>query len=103
MKGTVVGNWVIGDKIGEGGTGQVYLAKHSLLGSYAAIKILYHALANDPKFRERFFQEAQSQASLKHPHIAQVLDYVEQNGQYFLVVANLEGETLAEAINQTKG
>src|SRR5262245_55943194 len=103
MQGTVVGNWIIGNKIGEGGTGHVYLAKHSLLGSYAAIKVLFHALANDPKFRERFFQEAQSQASLKHPHIAQVLDYVEQNGQYFLVVEYLEGGTLAEAINRAKG
>src|SRR5215510_1925372 len=102
MKGTVVGNWTIGDKIGEGGTGQVYLAKHNLLGTYAAIKILSHALANDPKFRERFFQEAQSQSSLKHPHIAQVLDYFEQNGQYFLVVEHLAGGTLAEVIDRAK-
>src|SRR5215813_14214939 len=103
MRGTAVGNWIIGERIGEGGMGQVYLAKHNSLGSHAAIKVLFHALANDPKFRERFFQEAQSQSSLKHPHIAQVLDYVEQNGQYFLVVEYLEGGTLAEAINRAKG
>src|SRR5262245_57375966 len=103
MRGTVVGNWIIGDKIGEGGMGQVYLAKHNSLGSHVAIKVLFHALANDPKFRERFFQEAQSQSSLKHPHIARVLDYVEQSGQYFLVVEYLEGGTLAEAIDRSKG
>src|SRR5215475_13391461 len=103
MQGTVVGNWIIGDKIGEGGTGQVYLAKHKSLGSYAAIKALFRFLANDPKFRERFFQEAQSQSSLKHPHVAQVLDYVEQDGQYFLVVEHLEGGTLAETLALAKG
>jgi Protein kinase domain/Double zinc ribbon len=102
-RGIVVGNWIIEDKIGEGGMGQVYLARHSSLGSYAAIKVLFHFLANDPKFRERFFQEAQSQSSLKHPHIAHVLDYVEQDDQYFLVVEHLEGGTLAETLALATG
>src|SRR5262245_46069004 len=102
MKGTGVGNWLIGDKIGEGGTGQVYRAKHKLLGSYAGIKILFHGLANDPKFRERFFRDEQSTPRLQHAPIAQVLDYFKQNGQYFLVVEYLEGGTLAEAIHRAK-
>jgi serine/threonine protein kinase len=41
-RGIVVGNWIIEDKIGEGGMGQVYLARHNSLGSYAAIKVLFH-------------------------------------------------------------
>ncbi len=103
MQGTVVGNWIIGEKIGEGGMGQVYLAQHRSLGTRAAIKVLYHALANDQKFRDRFFQEAQSQSSLKHPHLAQVLDYVEQGGQYYLVVEYFEGGTLADHMDRNRG
>ncbi|HEY6399953.1 MAG TPA: protein kinase, partial [Blastocatellia bacterium] len=102
-RGIVVGNWIIEGKIGEGGMGQVCLARHNTLGSYAAIKALFHFLANDPKFRDRFFQEAQSQSSLKHPHIAQVLDYIEQDGHYFLVVEHLDGGTLAETLALAKG
>lgn len=103
MKGTVVGNWIIGDKIGEGGMGQVYLATHKSLGNQAAIKVLFHALANDQRFRERFYQEAQSQSSLQHPNIAQVLDYVEQDGQYFLVVEYFPGGTLADYMDRHAG
>ncbi len=103
MQGTVIGNWTIGEKIGEGGMGQVYLATHNRLGAQAAIKVLYHALANDAKFRERFYHEAQSQSSLSHSNIAKVLDYIEQNGQYFLVVEYLEGGTLSEAIARAGG
>jgi serine/threonine protein kinase/thioredoxin-like negative regulator of GroEL len=103
MQGTVIGNWTIGRMIGEGGMGQVYLASHNRFGTQAAVKVLYHALANDPKFRERFYHEAQSQSSLSHSNIAKVLDYVEQNGQYFLVVEYLEGGTISEAIARAGG
>ena len=100
MIGTAIGNWVIGQKIGEGGMGQVYLGQHKTLHTKAAIKVLFHALANDSRFRERFLQEASSQSSLQHPNIAQVLDYVEQEGQYYLVMEYLAGGTLSEAIER---
>ena len=100
MIGTAIGNWVIGQKIGEGGMGQVYLGQHKTLHTKAAIKVLFHALANDSRFRERFLQEASSQSSLQHPNIAQVLDYVEQDGQYYLVMEYLAGGTLSEAIER---
>lgn len=103
MEGTVVGNWVIGRKIGEGGMGQVYFARHKTLHTEAAIKVLSHTLAYDAKFRERFFVEAQSQSSLQHPNIARILDYVEHRQRYYLVVELLRGGTLADLLNAAGG
>lgn len=56
--------------------GEVWLARHKKLGTAAAVKFLSSALTREPKFRERFYQEARTQAQLHHPHIAQVLERI---------------------------
>ncbi|HEX4966513.1 MAG TPA: protein kinase [Thermoanaerobaculia bacterium] len=98
MLGQEIGNWRIESQIGEGGMGTVYLARHKTLGTPAALKVLAHTLSRDPKFRERFIREARAQAQLRHPGIAQVMDFIEQGEDLFLVIEYLPGGTLAERL-----
>ncbi len=103
MEEKEIGSWLLKSKIGEGGMGEVYLARHTKLGTPAVIKALSKILTYDDVFRQRFFQEARTQAQLRHPHIAQLFDYIEQDRQAFLVIEYLEGGTLAEAIEKARG
>jgi len=101
-----IGSWIVEltkeNKLGEGGMGEVYLAKHNTLGSLAAVKFLPLALTNDQEFSKRFFEEAKVQARLKHANIAQVMDCIGDNGQLFLVMEYLERGTVADVIDKNK-
>lgn len=99
---TEIGNWRLGEKIGEGGMGTVYLAHHKILGAPAAFKILAPALTRDPRFRERFMREAKAHAQMRHSGIAQVIDFIEQDDQLNLVMEYLPGGTLAEMLEREK-
>jgi serine/threonine-protein kinase len=103
MEGRQIGSWIIESEIAEGGMGKVYLARHRLLNTRAAIKMLATALARDAGFRERFFREAQTQARLIHPHIAQVIDYIEQDGLFYLVIEYLAGGSFDNEIKKAGG
>ncbi len=102
MQDLEVGNWKVGEQIGEGGMGKVYIAHHKFLSTRAALKVLSPLLTSDISFRERFYQEAQTQAQLQHDNIARVLDYVEKDGRFHLIVEYLAGGTLADLIDQTR-
>ncbi len=95
MIGTQIGSWTIESHLGKGGMGQVYLARHRTLDTLAAVKVLAPTL-DEEEFRRRFFQEAKTQARLRHPNIAHVLDYIEQDGKWFLVVEYMEKGSLAD-------
>ncbi|MGH9465474.1 MAG: serine/threonine-protein kinase, partial [Thermoanaerobaculia bacterium] len=97
MIGTQIGSWIIESPLGKGGMGQVYLARHKSLDTLAAVKVLAPTL-DEEEFRSRFFQEAKSQARLRHPNIAHVLDHIEQDGQWFLVVEYMERGSLADRL-----
>jgi serine/threonine-protein kinase len=84
----------IGDEIGRGGWGIVLQARHRQLGRDVAIKQLPRAFGNDPAVRGRFVAEARVLASLDHPHIVPVYDYVEQDGMCLLVMEKLTGGTV---------
>jgi len=84
----------IGDEIGRGGWGIVLHARHRQLGRDVAIKQLPRAFGNDPAVRGRFVAEARVLASLDHPHIVPVYDYVEQDGMCLLVMEKLTGGTV---------
>lgn len=103
MTGSEVGSWILEGKLGAGGMGEVYLARHRTLGTPAAVKVLAPALCSEENFRERFEREANVQADLRHPHIARVLDYLERDGRWFLVVEYLDGGSLAERIARADG
>jgi Tol biopolymer transport system component len=90
--GQRVGVYEIDSPIGAGGFGEVYKARDTRLGRTVAIKIIPGA---DPDVKVRFEREARAIAALQHPHICTLYDIGHANGNDFLVLEYLEGETLA--------
>ncbi|MFO7675692.1 MAG: protein kinase [bacterium] len=94
MIGQSIGDYRITDKLGEGGFGVVYKAVHRLLEQEVAMKTLDAILTRDVRFRQRFFEEAKTQARLKHPNIVTLHNFFEHDGQYYIVMEYLEGMVL---------
>lgn len=92
----------IGNEIGRGAFGVVYRGRHRQLGREVAIKQLPRALAADPTVQQRFLIEARTVAALQHPHIVQVYDFVERDGLYLMVMAHLDGGTLADRLERDR-
>ena len=82
--GQQVGNYLLVQRLGEGGFAEVYLGEHIHLGTQAAIKILSTKLT--PEDVEGFRTEARTIARLKHPHIVRVLEFGVEGGTPFLVM-----------------
>jgi serine/threonine-protein kinase len=80
--------------------GEVYRARDTRLDRTVAIKVLPHELASDSERRSRFEREARSISTLNHPHICTLYDVGEADGQAFLVMEHLVGETLAERLKK---
>lgn len=88
------GKYRILKQLADGGMGTIYEARHEVLGTTVALKMLHPNLAKRSNLAERFLQEARVSATLRSPHIVQVLD-VEQGPQgAMLVMELLRGETL---------
>ena len=98
VSGTKLGHYEIVDALGAGGMGEIYRARDSKLGREVAIKVLLPQLALDKERLARFEREARLLAQLNHPNIATVHGFEESDGQHFLVMELVEGETLAEGI-----
>jgi eukaryotic-like serine/threonine-protein kinase len=98
--GTKLGQYEIRALIGAGGMGEVYRAHDTKLDRDVAIKVLPEAFARDPERVARFRREAKLLASLNHPNIATIHGLEEADGAHFLVMELVEGETLAELLNQ---
>jgi len=98
--GTRLGSYEITHVLGAGGMGEVYRARDSKLGRSVAIKIILEALGADPDRVARFEREAKVLASINHPNIAALYGMEEWNGQHFLIMELVEGETLAERLQR---
>ena len=92
--GETVGPYRVMDQLGSGGMASVFKAYHPALDRYVAIKILHPAFKADPQFFERFKREARIVANLEHPNIIPVYDFNEHNGEPYLVMRYVEGDTL---------
>lgn len=103
MIGAQVLNYRIDSKIGEGGMGSVYLASHLQMRRKAAIKALHPNLVNNAQIRERFRNEAEAMASLKHPNIIDLYDFLETNQGLFLIMEYIDGHQLDDYIRSVTG
>lgn len=100
LTGTTVGRFLVRAKLGEGGMGQVYRADDTRLKRSVALKRISPYLRDDEHYRHRFLKEAERASNLSYEHIAGVYDVFEENGEIFIVMEYVEGETLRHRLRQ---
>ena len=93
------GPYEILGRLGSGAMGLVFRAWDARLHREVAIKLLHNDYEM-PGMRERFLQEARAASALNHPHICTIFDLGEQDGEPYMVMELLEGETLKEKISR---
>ncbi len=100
--GTVLaGKYRLGQRLGEGGMGTVYRAEHLVLKAQVAVKVIDREVVEGDVTLARFMREAQAAASLRSPHVVQIIDYGMEGARPFMVMELLEGETLAARIERS--
>ena len=97
--GTVLGRYEIRSQLGEGGMGEVYLAQDAKLDRKVALKVLPGDVAANQDRMRRFTQEAKAAAALNHPNIAHVYEIDEVEGQHFIAMEFIDGQTLRQIIH----
>ena len=102
--GTVVnGKYELARPLGDGGMGSVYEARHTVLGTRVAIKVLHSELARRPGLVERFLQEAKVAAQIRSAHVVQVTDVDRTaDGHAYIVMELLEGEPLSGVLDRQR-
>lgn len=93
-----VGNYLLLDRLGQGGMGQVYKAKHRRMDRVVALKVLPSRSTQSEDAVRRFHREVRAAAKLYHPNIVTAHDADEHNGAHFLVMDYVEGSDLAAAV-----
>jgi len=100
LTGRTIGRFLIGGRLGSGGMGEVYLADDTGLKRFVAIKRVAPAMRSDARSRARLWKEAERASRLNDPHIAAVYDVLEEDGEVFLVMEYVEGETLRKRLER---
>ena len=101
--GTLVGEYEIERKIGAGGVGSVYLAKHPVIGKRVAVKVVSPVLAVDPVQVERFLLEARAVNEIGNRHIVDIFAFGRlPDGRPYLVMEYLEGEDLGSVLEKRR-
>jgi len=99
-KGLLFGEYVVLDRIGAGGMGQVFKARHRSMNRVVALKILAKAAVGSPEAVKRFQREVRAAARLVHPNIVIAHDAGQQEGVHFLVMEYVEGKDLSQLLKQ---
>ena len=92
--GHQVGQYVLEEKLGEGGMAEVWRARNVVLGNSVAIKFLAQGFAGRADVEQRFLGEGKRQANLQHANIVSAFDFLYVDGRSFLVMKYIKGESL---------
>ena len=87
-------------ELGAGAMAITYRARDTVLNSVVALKVIDRSAAQDPRARSRFLREARAAAQIRHPNVARVSHYGEQDGECFYVMELVEGETLEARVRR---
>ncbi len=96
MIGRTISHYLITERLGAGGMGEIYRAQDTRLNRTVAVKVLAAGQAGEGERRRRFLQEAQAASALNHPNIITIFDIVSEGDTEFLVMEFVAGKTLGE-------
>ena len=102
MVGKTISHYQILEEIGRGGMGEVYLAQDLDLQRHVTVKFLPKDLTRDDENVERFKREARAAAALNHPNIITIYEIAVSDGEYFIVMEYVKGETLRDKLGKDK-
>lgn len=100
LSGKSVGRFLIRERLGGGGMGEVYRAEDTVLKRSVAFKRMAPHLRSDLLYRQRFLREAERASRFSDPHVAAIYDVLEDSGEAFLVMEYVEGQTLRQRFSQ---
>jgi len=100
--GKKIGGYVVLDKLGAGGQGEVFLAKQLSLNRYVALKVLPSEYAYDQEWVQRFLREATLLAKVAHPNVVQVYDVGQAGEKFYITMENVDGESLKDLIKRER-
>ena len=100
-KTLVLGNYVLLDKLGQGGMGMVLKAEHQRMERIVALKVLSPAITKTPEVLKRFQREVKTAAKLHHPNVVAAFDADEAKGTHFLVMEFVDGADLASVVKKS--
>lgn len=101
-EGETIGYYLLKNRIGLGGMGEVYLALDQRLGRNVALKLLPASFNDHPDWVRRFQYEARAASSIAHPNIAHVYEVGEADGQHYIAMEYIEGVTLREYLRRAR-
>ena len=98
--GRRIGSYIVAERIGAGGMGEVYRVHDTKLGRDVCFKVLPASVVEDSDRRKRFEKEARALAALNHPHVASIYGFEEAGNECAIVLELVEGPTLESRLTR---